>query len=176
MSRKRYWSIAIGCGLLLSVGASTIAAAQAQPLTLDLTAQNNSGISGTATFTESGGSVRVDIKVTGAGAGPQPAHIHPGTCTQLDATPQFTLSPVVNGTSTTTIQSTIQALTSSPHAVHMHKSQDELSVYVACADFKPASLPRTGDAASATPFISGFFGIALLGTGLLLRQVRRRTR
>ena len=51
------------------VAATTIAAAQEQSTTLQLVQQNNSGISGTATFTPSGGGLKVDLKVTGAGAG-----------------------------------------------------------------------------------------------------------
>src|SRR5947209_19661631 len=98
MSRQRHWTIAIGCGLALALlAATTVAAAQEQATTLQLVQQNNSGISGTATFTPSGGGVRVDLKVNGAGAGPQPAHIHEGTCAQLNPTPQFTLAPVTNG-------------------------------------------------------------------------------
>jgi LPXTG-motif cell wall-anchored protein len=175
MSRQRQRTIAVGCGLALALlGATTIAAAQEQSTTLQLVQQNNSGISGTATFTPSGGGLKVELNVTGAGAGPQPAHIHPGSCAQLDPTPQFTLSSVANGSSTTDVQSTFQALAATPHAVHMHKSVDEVSVYVACADIKPASLPRTGQAESTTGMVSGAAGLSLLGLGLLLRRRAQR--
>src|SRR5216684_260205 len=96
--------------LMLRQRQQTIAAAQQQPTTLQLVQQNNSGISGTATFTPSGGGLTVDLKVTGAGAGPQPAHIHGGTCAQLNPTPEFTLASVTNGSSTTTLQTTLQSL------------------------------------------------------------------
>ena len=172
MLRQRQWTIAIACGLILALlAATTVATAQEQATTLQLVQQNNSGVSGTATFTPSGGGVRVDIKVTGAGAGPQPAHIHAGTCAQLDPTPQFTLAPVTNGSSTTDLQTTIAALTASPHAVHMHKSTDELTVYVACADIKPAVLPRTGQSDTTTSgLVSAAAGLSLLGLGLVLRR------
>jgi LPXTG-motif cell wall-anchored protein len=173
MSRHRQWTIALGCGLVLGLlAATTVVAAQEQATTLQLAPQNNSGISGTATFTPSGSGLTVDLKVTGAGAGPEPAHIHPGTCAQLDPTPQFTLTSVANGASTTTIQSTFQALAASPHAVHLHKSADELSIYVACADINPSALPRTGQADSTTGLISGAVGLGLAGLGLLLRRRR----
>jgi LPXTG-motif cell wall-anchored protein len=178
MLGQRQGTIAIGCGLVLALLAATttLAAAQEQATTLQLAQQNNSGVSGTATFTPSGGGLRVDLKVTGAGTGPEPAHIHPGSCAQLDPTPQFTLSPVANGASTTEIQTTLAALTASPHAVHMHKSADEVSVYVACADIKPSSLPATGQAESTTGLISGAAGLAILGLGVLLRRrALRRT-
>jgi len=171
MSRQWQRTIAIGCGLVLTLfGASTIATAQEQATTLQLLQQNNSGVSGTAAFTPSGGGVRVDLKVTGAGAGPEPAHIHEGSCAQLNPTPQYTLSPVTNGTSTTDLQTTFAALTSTPHAVHMHKSADELTVYLACADIKPTSLPGAGQGDSTTGLFSSAAGLALIGLGLLMRR------
>ena len=178
MLRQRQQKIAVGCGLVLALLAATttIAAAQQQPTTLQLVQQNNSGISGTATFTPSGGGLTVDLKVTGAGAGPQPAHIHGGTCAQLNPTPEFTLASVTNGSSTTTLQTTLQSLAATPHAVHMHKSADELSVYVACADINPASLPRTGESDSTTGLVFGAVGLSLAGLGLiLLRRARRHS-
>jgi LPXTG-motif cell wall-anchored protein len=174
MLGQRQWKIAVGCGLGMALlGVTTIAAAQDQATTLQLVAQNNSGINGTATFTSSDGGLKVDLKVTGAGAGPEPAHIHPGSCAQLDPTPQFTLASVTNGVSSTDLQTTFQALAATPHAIHMHKSVDEVSVYVACADIKPASLPATGQAEATTGLLSVAAGLSLLGVGLLLR--RRRT-
>jgi hypothetical protein len=41
---------------------------------------------------------------------------------------------VTNGVSITELDGSIQDLTSAPHAIHMHKSPDEMSIYVACAD------------------------------------------
>jgi LPXTG-motif cell wall-anchored protein len=171
MLRQLHWTVTLGCGLVvvLLAATTTIAAAQ-QATTLQLTQQNNSGISGTATFTPSGGGLTVDLKVTGAGAGPQPAHIHGGTCAQLSPTPEFTLASVTNGSSTTTLQTTLQTLAATPHAVHMHKSADELSVYVACADINPAALPGTGEADSTSGLIFGAVGLSLAGLGLILRR------
>jgi LPXTG-motif cell wall-anchored protein len=176
MVRQRQRKIAIGSGLVVALLAATttIAAAQQQATTLQLVQQNNSGISGTVTFTPSGGGVTVEVKVTGAGAGPEPAHIHGGTCTNLNPTPEFSLASVANGSSTTTLQTTLQTLAATPHAVHMHKSTDELSVYVACADINPASLPRTGEADASPGLISGALGLGLAGLGLLLRWRARR--
>ena len=168
---RRQRQLALGCGLVLALLAATTAIAAAQQATtLQLVQQNNSGISGTATFTPSGGGLTVDLKVTGAGAGPQPAHIHGGTCAQLNPTPEFTLASVTNGSSTTTLQTTLQSLAATPHAVHMHKSADELTVYVACADINPSTLPRTGEADSSTWYIFAAVGLSLVGVGLLLRR------
>jgi hypothetical protein len=157
-------------------------AAQGRSLTLNLAAQNNSGIAGTATFTDlGGGKTRVAIQVNGAGPGPEPAHIHPGTCAQLDPTPAFTLTNVTNGTSTTDVDSTLQQLTSQPYAIHMHKSLDELTVYVACADIvqgqnRPGTLPRSGEGPvdDSVPMYAVLAGIALASTGFILRLRRAR--
>jgi Cu/Zn superoxide dismutase len=164
----------VATGLLLVLGVTTIAAAQEQPLTLQMTQQNSSGMSGTAMFTPTNSGLRVDLKVSGAGAGPEPAHIHPGSCTQLDPTPQFTLQAVTNGSSTTDVNTTLQALTASPHAIHLHKSNDELSVYVACADITPARLPATGEVESDTGLRTGLVGLGLAVLGIVLLGLARR--
>jgi hypothetical protein len=169
----------VGCGLLAIVAAAPAASAQGQSLTLTMNSQNNSGITGTATLTDlGGGKTRVALQLSGAGSGPEPAHIHPGSCAQLDPTPAFTLTNVVNGTSTTDVDSSLEQLTSGSYAVHLHKSQDELTVYVACADIagsaQPATLPRSGDLGGPWPAqAAGAAGIVLIGLGLWLRQRTR---
>jgi serine/threonine protein kinase/N-acetylneuraminic acid mutarotase len=112
---------------------------QRQTLAMQLASQNNSGITGTATFTDLGeGKLRVEIHANGSGPGPQPAHIHEGSCNQINPAPKYTLSSVVNGVSITEIDASIQEVTSAPHAIHMHKSPEEMPVYVACADTRVA--------------------------------------
>jgi LPXTG-motif cell wall-anchored protein len=167
-------------GLFLFVFAlPTTAAAQSQTLTLTMNAQNNSGISGTATFTDLGnGKTRVMMQVSGAGPGPEPAHIHPGSCAQLDPTPAFTLTSVTNGTSTTDVDSTLEELVNGHYAIHMHKSPDELTVYVACADIaqsaQPGALPNTGTLADDwSGAAAALAGVALLVAGLVLRRRAR---
>ncbi len=186
-----------GCALILTIAfglvgvlaTTSVAGAQGQSVTLNLVSQNNSGISGTATLTDlGGGKMRAEIRVTGAEAGPQPAHIHGGSCTQLDPAPRFPLTPVTNGASVTDVEGTLQQVTAAPHAIHLHKSPEELPIYVACADITPAgqpvpgqpgeqssSLPRTGE---ATPSIGlatmlAGFGLAAGGAGYALRRRAR---
>ena len=146
MSRRWTRVFALMAGLVLAIGGTSFAAAQGQSVTLNLTSQNNSGIVGTATVTELGaGKMRIVIQVMGAGAGPQPAHIHEGTCANLNPAPKFTLASIANGTSTTEVDGSLQQLTSSPHAIHLHKSPDELPIYVSCADIRlAASSGRAG--------------------------------
>src|SRR5688572_3034973 len=114
MMIERWTTIfALVTGLALAIGGGSLAAAQNQSVTVNLTSQNNSGIVGTATFTELGaGKMRVAIQVTGAGTGPQPAHIHDGTCANLNPAPKFALASLTNGTSTTEIDGSIQQVMS----------------------------------------------------------------
>jgi LPXTG-motif cell wall-anchored protein len=164
-------------GLLLLLAALPASAlAQSDTLTVTLSPQNGSGISGTATFTDMGnGKTHVVIQTSGAGPGPEPAHIHPGSCAQLDPTPAFTLSSVVNGMSATDVDSTLQQLIDGHYAIHMHKSQDELTVYVACGDVlrtgQPRALPNTGTAADDwTGALIVALGLGLVTLGLLSRR------
>ncbi|MBV9169444.1 MAG: LPXTG cell wall anchor domain-containing protein [Chloroflexi bacterium] len=145
-------------------------------MTVHLDSQNNSGQTGTAVLTDLGdGRVRVDLRVEG---GPpdaaQPAHIHDGTCANLNPTPTFSLQPVVNGTSTTELAASLQQLESTAKALHVHKSAEELAVYVACADLPSAStLPRTGDAPTTGATGLGIVGLILVALGLVFRERHR---
>jgi hypothetical protein len=171
-----YRFVLVFVGSLAVAAVAPLAVAQNQSMTLTLTAQNNSGIGGTVTLADQGsGKTRVTIEATGAGAGPQPAHIHPGSCAQLDPAPRFALTSVVNGASTTDVDATLAQLMSQPSAVHMHKSVDELTVYVACADItasgQPATLPRSGDLGGDWPAaIAGLTGLTLIVVGLGVRR------
>jgi hypothetical protein len=105
-------------------------------LTIDLEEQNESGITGTATVTPTGtDEFEVTIELEGADEGPQPAHIHPGTCANLDPTPKYPLTSVENGRSETTVEASPLDLVSEELAINVHKSEAEADVYVACGDF-----------------------------------------
>ena len=176
MSLRRGLMYALCAGMVGAIALGGNASAQAGGVTVMLASQNNSGIAGTATLTDiGGGRTRVEIRVSGAGAGPEPAHIHEGSCAQLNPTPQFPLTNVANGTSTTEIASTIAQVTSSPHAIHLHKSPDELTVYVACANLvAPGTLPSSGEAeTNAAGLAWGVAGLVILAAGLGLRRRAR---
>lgn len=112
------------------------------PVIVALGQQNNSGENGTATLTESNGQVTVVLKMTGTSSSvPQPAHIHAGSCPTPGAV-KFPLTNVVNGQSTTTLNTTMSALMAQgPMAVNVHKSAQQLADYVACGN-----LPNNGPA------------------------------
>jgi hypothetical protein len=104
-------------------------------LTVNLEEQNGSGQSGTATFSvNDDGTVHVSIMISPAGTEPQPAHIHEGTCDNLDPNPAFPLENVVDGTSETDVDVSLDDLAVTSYAVNVHKSEAEADVYVACGD------------------------------------------
>ena len=106
-------------------------------LTLDLQEQNDSGITGEVEFSPtSEGEVEVEIELDGSEGGPHPAHIHPGSCADLDPTPAFPLTDVVDGRSETTVDVDISELTAQEYAVNVHESAENADVYVACADVR----------------------------------------
>jgi len=183
MSLARVVVIVLAFGLAVALGITSTANAQGQSISLSLASQNGSSITGNATITElPGGKMRVEIHTNGAGAGPQPAHIHQGTCANLDPAPKFSLTSLTNGASTTELDGSLRDITSAPHAIHLHKAPDELPVYVACADIKldagapgqPPVLPQAGDARSLSGLISGLTGISLIIAGLAVGRRGRR--
>jgi len=106
---------------LLLFGASFALAADSA--TAKLAPQNNSGESGTATLTKAGDNqTKVVLEVKGApSGGPQPVHIHKGTCDKL-----------VNGKSETTVNASLDSLEKGGYAINGHKSPQEVSTYVFC--------------------------------------------
>ena len=106
-------------------------------LTLDLQEQNDSGITGTVAFTPTtDGKVEVEIELDGSEGGPHPAHIHSGSCADLDPVPKWPLRNVVDGKSKTTIDVNLSELTAQEYAVNVHDSRENLDLYVACADVR----------------------------------------
>jgi Cu/Zn superoxide dismutase len=107
----------------------------ADPVTVQLQPQNNSGESGTAMLTATGdGKTKVTVNVTGQPAGSQPMHIHKGTCASLDPKPAFPLPALSGGKSEATVNVAVDALQKEKYAINGHKSAQEASVYVFCGD------------------------------------------
>ena len=113
------------------------AAAATSTLTVDLSAQNGSGETGTAALTQKPEGVEVVISLANAPKGAQPAHIHLGTCDKLNPGPEYPLTSVTGGNSTTLVKGvTIDQLLAKPAAINVHKSDTDLATYVACGDIK----------------------------------------
>jgi hypothetical protein len=102
---------------------------------IQLRTLNASSVTGTVTLIDLGdGRTQVDIKVEPAGNLDMPAHIHPGSCDALIPQPKHPLQNVVNGISTTVVRAPLAELTSGGLAVNLHRSNDDLKTYTACAD------------------------------------------
>lgn len=165
-----------------------LASAAPTTLTVNLTPLNNSGESGTATLTDAGnGQTHVSVTMQGAPAGvTQPIHIHEGTCTTLNPNPKYPLTSLQNGKSETTVNVSIADLLASPFAINVHKSAQDVSVYVSCGNITqtassgspttPSAAPNTGagGAAAQSPLAwaagMGLAIVALVGGAYALRR------
>lgn len=114
--------------------AATVAQAAApQTVTVKMNALNKSGESGTATLTQVGNGVKVDVTIKGAPATDQPTHIHPGTCAKLNPAPEAPLTPLSNGRSVTVLAGKkLSQFTGGKFAINVHKSANDLKTYVSC--------------------------------------------
>jgi hypothetical protein len=102
-----------------------------------LVMQNDSGQDGEATLSEvDSDTTRVVLEVSNPPGDPQPAHIHRGSCENLDPAPAYPLENVVDGKSTSEVNVAIEDLVDKGFAVNVHKSADEAQVYVACGDIE----------------------------------------
>jgi hypothetical protein len=97
--------------------------------------QNGSGEAGTATLSAVGeGRTRVVIQLSNPPKNPQPAHIHEGTCDELNPTPAYPLNNVEQGRSDTTVEVGLDKLQETAFAINVHKSEADLATYVACGN------------------------------------------
>ena len=124
--------------LLTMLAAALFSASLAQasaPQTVNekMNALNASGETGTATLTQLGNGVKVEVTIKGAPPTDQPTHIHPGTCTKLNPAPEAPLSPLTNGHSVTVLSGKkLSDFTGGKFAINVHKSADDLKTYVSC--------------------------------------------
>lgn len=93
---------------------------------------------GTATLTPEGDQTRVVLDVDSPVSNSQPAHIHEGTCADLDPEPAFGLPNVVDGRSESTVDVSLETLTASDYAINLHMSDDDLTTYTSCGDIEAA--------------------------------------
>lgn len=120
-------------GLLAVLGLAT-AASPADSVKVTMAPQSGSKESGTATLTKEGAdTTKVVVDLTGA-TGQQPAHIHKGTCSNLDPKPTYPLSPVANGKSETVVKASLDDLEKGGYAINVHKSAQDVKTYVSCGE------------------------------------------
>jgi hypothetical protein len=107
----------------------------AREITVDLVEQNASGQSGTVTLSRQGDKTQVVIEsFSPFGRVPQPAHIHKGTCANLDPAPAYPLPSLVDGIAGDTVNVSLDELLDGEYAVNVHRSAAEADLYTACAD------------------------------------------
>lgn len=176
MSHVRWFGVILF--VILALAGAAIASA-ADPVTVTLNPQNNSGESGSATLTDLGnGKVRVEVTITGAPAGVvQPMHIHEGTCANLTAKPTYPLTALTDGKSVTEIDVTLAQLQNGNFAINGHKSAEEASVYVFCGEIPAAAaaaLPTTGGDFSNNILLLAVLALGLIATGVIVMRVTPR--
>jgi hypothetical protein len=125
-------AIAIAAIILTACGSS----AAGPPRTINLATLNESGVTGTVTFSDQGDKTGVEVTVDPAGNLDMPAHIHPGTCADLTPQPKFPLENVRDGVSSTVVPASMGELFAGGLAVNIHRSNDDLKSYTACVDIR----------------------------------------
>jgi hypothetical protein len=186
--RRAWLAAALAVGLVAGGLAATAVGAQ-QPVTIQLTERNGSGMNGTATLTPLGRQTRVVVQLANA-PGPHPTHIHDGACANLDPSPKYPLTAVSDGRSETIVNATVQEILGTPTAINVHRSPREASVYTSCGDItaaggggaqpspapEPAALPPVGEALAIAGVPVGealaITGAVLVGAGLVIRRRR----
>src|ERR687885_1140038 len=170
----KHFSMVLGLLALLALLTFAPAAAQqaspagSQSTTVQFNPQNNSGESGTATLTAQGSQTHVVINLNGAPPSAQPAHIHQGTCANLNPKPQYPLNDVTNGKSDTTVNASLASLMNGNSAINVHKSAAEIQTYVACGDIPAGQMaPQTGHPHDQKANFRLLMSLALLG-GIVL--------
>jgi hypothetical protein len=119
---------------LLGVLGFAAAASPADSVIVTMAPQSGSNESGTAMLTKKGAdTTKVVVNLPGA-TGQQPAHIHKGTCSNLDPKPTYPLSPVANGKSETVVKAPLDDLSKGGYAINVHKSARDLKTYVSCGE------------------------------------------
>jgi len=89
---------------LLGLVALTLPAVAQESVTITLREQSGSGQSGTTVLTAVGNQTRVLVTLSNPPAGvAQPAHIHEGTCANLNPQRRYPLQSLMNGRSETVI-------------------------------------------------------------------------
>ncbi len=181
----------LAAAFLIGHGSGTAAAQETVTVTMSAATGPDGGGSqtGTVTLTASGSQTEVVVNIDASPDGAeveQPAHIHSGTCDNLPGSlgaVEYPLTNVVNGTSTTTVDASLDSLQTGDFAVNVHKSGTELGVYVSCGNIPAAAaaVPSTGGpppasdgGVSALSYLLIAAGaLALLGGGTLALAFRR---
>jgi hypothetical protein len=148
----------IALALLAGCGSDGGSGGGDDELTVPLSEQSGSTHSGEAVLTRVDDSSTHVVLTLGSGDDtPQPAHIHKGSCADLDPTPAYPLENVVGGESSTHVNVSLDELRDGEYAINVHKSADALRIYVACGDIDSAGGMQT-ETDAETETDSGGYG------------------
>ncbi len=183
---RKVMVLALVAMALFIVSSGSIFAAD-NSTTVTMTAMNGSGEDGTATITQKGDAdVTVSVTLKNGTAEAQPAHIHKGSCANLNPTPAFPLTNVVNGKSEGDVMVSVAELNKGGYAINVHKSASDIATYVSCGDIKAGSMmmasgtgttagndsmPSTGNGDQSLIFAAlALVALGILGMGLKFSQ------
>jgi hypothetical protein len=133
-------ALAVLVPLLSACGGENQAAKQEEALeeqraSVELVELDDSGESGAATLRSAGaGATKVVVQMRSAAPEPRPAHIHRGTCEELEPAPAHPLKNVQGAVSETTVDVPLEELAKGGFAINVHKSEKETDTYVACGE------------------------------------------
>lgn len=124
----------IGCAG--GAGSATTENAVSSPaMTIVLSSENDSHVSGTAMLLPRGNQTQVLISVTDEPAGAsEPAHIHTGQCGASLGGIAYPLQNVEAGRSTSIVNVPLSAIADDHHAINLHESASNLGRTVACGN------------------------------------------
>lgn len=99
---------------------------------------NNSGVTGTATFTPMGNQTQVMVQLMSAPEGSHEGHIHQGSCANLGQVVEpletINVDASMMGTSTSTVAMADSAVMDGQHVVAFHKAGGDPGQPVVCGD------------------------------------------
>ncbi len=188
MGKKTLFGVALCVALLVALALGSAWAQETQ--TLQLTPSRDSGVSGTATLTDTGEGVEVELEVQGlpsADGTEHLAHIHRDASCADDRADRggpvaFPLESVVNqggaGSSTSTADTTLDDLLGEPHYVNVHAevSGEGTPPGISCADIvaAPSNVPSTGGIVSPLTalLLGGAALVSLAGVAVILARRR----
>ncbi len=97
-----------------------------------------------------------------------PAHIHEGTCEELDPNPAFPLDNLMQiedsmvAYSMTTVEVSVEDALAAPHAINVHESPENAANYVACGNIEGPVVDGTLVIGLNQQNDSGIAGVAVL--------------
>jgi len=145
-------ALAVLAAGFIVVGSGDRVSAQVQSVTVTMAAGRDASQTGTATLTAQGSQTQVVLNIQPGAAGVgQPAHIHVGPCPGVGAV-AFPLTNVVDGTSTTVVNASLDSLRTGGYSINVHQDETQtgLGVYVSCGGIPAAAQATATPAASPT--------------------------